>query len=123
LDFVVLSEALQLIVAFQTVSVEARLGLSISNSVFRYLAQFQSLLRPPFKHETFSLLPLLVLSGVVERGIPMTHVDLVGWIRDGLIPFTNPLEFLPQSFCGHSLPRYHKSEPFDHKLHRTQDRA
>jgi hypothetical protein len=99
LNFVVLAEAVQLILAVQTVAVEDRLGVPISDSVFRFLTQFRRYLKPPFKQETFSLLVLLVLSGVLDWGIPMTHLDLIRWIRDGVIPFTDPLGFLPGSFC------------------------
>jgi hypothetical protein len=95
---IMLAEAMQLILALQTVAAESRLGIPISDSVFSFLVKFRSLIALPLKQESFSLLVLILLSGITRLGIPMTHIDLVRWIRDGLIPFCNPLEFLPVSF-------------------------
>ena len=97
---VVLSEGIQLILACQTVSLEKFMGFSISDSVFFYLTKFNKLIQPPFNSNTFSNLLLILLSGMTHLGIPATLVDLVKWIRDGVIPYYKPVEFLPQSFVS-----------------------
>jgi hypothetical protein len=93
-------EVLLLIIVVRTIAVESRLGVVISDSVCVFPGWLPPVLKPPFKQETFSLLVLLVLSG----GFPTTHLDLIG---DDIILFANPLDVLPESFCGHLTKRRH----------------
>jgi hypothetical protein len=101
---ILLAEAMQLILAMQTVAAESRLGIPISDSVFMFLDKFRCLFRFPLRQESFSFLVLILLSGITRLGVPMTHLDVIRWIRDGIIPFYNPLEFLPQSFVRRLSP-------------------
>lgn len=106
LNTVVISEGLQLILAYETVSLEKFLSLPISDSVFFYLQQFNFLIQPPITPETFPNLLLILLSGITHLGIPATHADLIRWTRDGIIPYYKPASFLPHSF----LDRLSKKE-------------
>ena len=95
---VVLAEALQLLLAYQTVAAEKLLGIPITDSVFYYLQKFNNLILPPFNSKTFPNLLLILLSGITHLGIPATHIDIIRWIRDGKIPYYKPLTTLPNSF-------------------------
>lgn len=104
LNYVVLSEAVQLILACQTVAAEEKVGMSISDSVYYFFMKFHHLVKPPVTDDTFSYLLLILLSGILKFGIPVTHIDIIRWIRDGIIPFANPESFLPESFVERLSP-------------------
>lgn len=104
MNYVVLSEAVQLILACQTVAAEAKVGLPISDSVHHFFMKFHQLVKPPITDDTFSYLLLILLSGIVKYGIPITHLDIVRWIRDGVVPFADPPSFLPESFVERLSP-------------------
>ena len=109
LNNVVLGEALQLILACQTVSLEKFLGIPISDTVFYYLQKFNHLILPPIKSTTFPNMLLILLSSITHIGIPATHIDLIRWIRDGKLPYYKPLTILPTSFTN-LLSQSEKSE-------------
>lgn len=97
-NIVALTEAMQLILACETVAAEKLFGMPLSDAVFKYLVKFFTLIQPPLTKNSFSTLPLILLSGLLHIGLPVTHLDIIRWIRDGLIPFNNPNSYLPISF-------------------------
>lgn len=100
LNNVVLGEALQLILASQTVALEKFLEIPISDTVFYYLQKFSNLILPPINATTFPNMLLILLSAITHIGIPATHIDIIRWIRDGNIPYYKPLTILPTSFTN-----------------------
>ncbi|KAH0789253.1 hypothetical protein GPJ56_006804 [Histomonas meleagridis] len=103
-NYVVLYESMQLILACQTVSAEKILHVSLSDTVFHYLQQFYYLIKPPIKEISFKFTLLILLSAINHIGLPVTCLDLIRWIRDGLLPYNYPLEFLPSSFTDRLSP-------------------
>ena len=95
---VVIAEALQLMLATEVVYVEKLLGISISAEVYNVLNAYPGLLRYPVSDTTFPKIPLIVLSGILSKGIPVTHFDMIHWITTGKIPYRYPLDYLPNSF-------------------------
>lgn len=105
---VVISEALQLILATQVVVVEKFLGVKIAAEVFNIINSYPRLLRPPVKESTFATIPLIVLGGLLSKGLPVTHFDIIHWITIGQIPYRYPLDYLPTSFVQRLSPAEQK---------------
>lgn len=105
---VVLAESIRLVLAFQTAAVENLLHVNLSNVVFYYLQKFEHLLRPPITKNTWRYSLLILLASVNHLGFPITPLDLVNWVRDGLVPYYLPMKFLPQSFTERLEKEYGK---------------
>lgn len=94
----VFAEAIQLMLATQTVTLEKMLGIEITPSVYEYLLDFSRLIRLSNKKNVFPCLLLILHSSLLNMGFPVTHLDIIRWIDEEKIPFRNPLSYLPESF-------------------------
>ena len=95
---VIFAEALQLMLAIQTTTLERKLNIELAPSVYEYLKNFTRYLRLSKKKESFVVLVLILQSGLLNIGFPVTHLDMINYIDNGLIPYRNPLSYLPDSF-------------------------
>ena len=95
---VIFAEALQLMLAVQTTTLEKALGVELSASVYEYLKNFTRYLRLSNKKDSFAILLLVLQSGLLNIGFPVTHLDMIKYVDSDVIPFRNPLSYLPDSF-------------------------
>ena len=94
----VFAEAIQLMLATQTVVLEKIFGVEIAPSVYEYISEFSRLIRLSNKKNVFPCLLLILQSSLLNIGFPVTHLDVIRWIDEEKIPFRNPLSYLPESF-------------------------
>jgi transcription elongation factor Elf1 len=94
----IFAEALQLMLATQTVTLGKILGIDLAPSVYEYLSEFSKLIRLSNKKNAFPCLLLIIQSALLNFGLPVTHLDIIHWIDEEKIPFRNPISYLPESF-------------------------
>jgi hypothetical protein len=67
-SLIILTDGMQLILPFQSIAGESRVGIPLSDSIFSFLVKFPSIIAPLLKEQSFSRLVLILLSRITEIG-------------------------------------------------------